>query len=284
MVKTAAYFPLQCSLNSVPVMGAVLSSLQSAGIGTQENSMTSDCAVIWSVLWAGRLAPNRAVYEHYRAEGRPVIIIEIGALHRGHTWKVCVNNVTAAGYYGHTTNLDWDRPQKLGILLSAPAKTQSHVVVALQHAHSLQVADLSSMTQWVVDTVHQVRQHTDRKIVVRPHPRSRILLPHLPPDVEINTPRKLANTYDSFDFDTRCHAVINYNSGPGIQAAIAGTRPAVDASSLAAPVGISLSNIEQPYNVDRSQWLTEIAHTEYTLEELQQGLWLKRIAQELQAL
>lgn len=265
-------------------MAAVLDSARQAGIATQENSMTADCAVIWSVLWAGRMAQNQAVYKHYRAQGRPVIIVEIGALQRGITWKVAVNNVTAAGYYGHTTNLDWDRPRKLGISLSTPTRSQSHVVVALQHAHSLQVADLTSMTQWVADTVHQLRQHTDRRIVVRPHPRSRIALPQLPPDVEINTPRKLANTYDSFDFDTQCHAVINYNSGPGIQAAIAGTRPSVHASSLAAPVGISLENIELPYNLDRSQWLTEIAHTEYTLEELQQGLWLKRIAQELQAL
>ena len=99
-------------------MAAVLDSARKAGIATQENSMTADCAVIWSVLWAGRMAQNQAVYKHYRAQGRPVIIVEIGALQRGITWKVAVNNVTAAGYYGHTTNLDWDRPRKLGISMS----------------------------------------------------------------------------------------------------------------------------------------------------------------------
>lgn len=264
-------------------MTAVLDSVRKAGIQVQENSMTADCAVIWSVLWAGRMAPNRAVYEHYRAQGRPVIIVEIGALNRGITWKISVNHVTAAGYYGHTENLDWDRPRKLGISLGTLTKAQSHVVVALQHQHSLQVAAIPNMTHWVRDTVNQIRQHTDRTIVVRPHPRSRLALPHLPADIKISTAKKLLNTYDSFDFDAGCHAVINYNSGPGIQAAIAGTRPVVDASSLAAPVGISLSNIEQPYNLDRSQWLTEICHTEYTLQELQNGLWLKRIDSALQA-
>jgi hypothetical protein len=74
-----------------------------------------------------------------------------------------------------------------------------------------------------------------------------------------------------------CHAVVNYNSGPGIQAAIAGVRPLTDSSSLAHPVGINWNEIEQPYTVDRDLWLTQICHTEYTVQEIQQGLWLKRL-------
>ena len=113
MIKNIAYFPLQCALNSKPVMSAVLDCLQSRGIQTQENSMTADAAVIWSVLWHGRMKPNQQVYEHYRAQGKPVIIIEIGALYRGDTWKIAVNNITSQGYYEHLDNLDWDRPAKL---------------------------------------------------------------------------------------------------------------------------------------------------------------------------
>jgi hypothetical protein len=74
-----------------------------------------------------------------------------------------------------------------------------------------------------------------------------------------------------------CHAIININSGPGIQAAIAGVRPVVDASSLAHPVGIRITDIEAPYECDREKWLVEICHTEYTVEELTQGIWITRI-------
>jgi hypothetical protein len=229
------------------------------------------------------MSANRAVYEHYRAQGRPVIIIEIGALDRGTTWKVSVNNTTADGYYGHTENLDWDRPTKLGFKLATQSKTQAGVVVALQHSQSLQVVDIPNVQQWVYNTVKQIKQHTDRPIVVRPHPRCRIALHQLPREVQLQQPKKLHNTYDSFDFDLGYHAVINYNSGPGIQAAIAGTRPIVDQSSLAFPVSVEFENIEQPYTVDRTQWLTEISHTEYTLEELKKGLWLKRLSPALQA-
>jgi hypothetical protein len=48
-------------------------------------------------------------------------------------------------------------------------------------------------------------------------------------------------------------------------------------SSLAYPVGVGFADLEQPYNTNRDLWLTQISHTEYTVSELEQGLWLKRI-------
>lgn len=277
MIKTVAYFPLQCALNSAPVMSAVLDIFQASGIQVQENSMDSDAAVIWSVLWHGRMRHNRQVYEHYQAQSKPVIIVEIGALYRGNTWKIAVNHITGNGYYGHQENLDWDRPRKLGISLAVNHIPNPNIIIAMQHAKSLQVAELPSMEKWLHEQIRLIRNVTDRPITIRPHPRSPINLIQLPCDVVIETPKKLFNTYDSFDMHFNCHAVVNYNSGPGIQAAIAGCRPVVDASSLAAPVSVQLVDIEKPYVVDRSQWLVEICHTEYTLDELKQGTWLKRI-------
>jgi hypothetical protein len=97
--------------------------------------------------------------------------------------------------------------------------------------------------------------------------------------VVFEDPNPLANTYDSFDMHFDCHAVVNYNSGTGIQAAISGSRPVVDRSSLAYPVSVSIAEIEQPYScIDRDRWLVEICHTEYTLSEIQQGIWLKRLS------
>lgn len=276
MIKSVAYFPSQCALNSGPVINAVLDSLQAAGIQTQENSMTADAAVIWSVLWSGRMAGNQSVYEHYRSQNKPVIVVEIGALYRGNTWKIAVNNITADGYYGHLDNLDPDRPAKLKISLAVQHKTRPEIVIALQHSKSLQVQNVN-LVQWVEQTIKSLRQYTDRPIVVRQHPRSRLALPTLA-GVTVETPQKLANTYDSYNMHFNCHAVVNYNSGPGLQAAIAGVRPIVDTTSLASPVGINIVDIEQPYDIDRHDWLTQICHTEYTIDEITQGIWLTRIA------
>ncbi len=59
VIKTLAYFPFQCALNSGPVMAALLTSAKNNGIQTIENGMDCDAVVIWSALWYGRMAPNK---------------------------------------------------------------------------------------------------------------------------------------------------------------------------------------------------------------------------------
>lgn len=274
MIRNIAYYPLHRALNAEAPMTAMLSALTRAGITPQANSMDSDAVLIWSVLWSGRMAANQAVYRHYRSLGRPVIVADIGALQRGMTWKVAVNNINARGYYGHLDQLDWDRPKKLGISLKTPAKTKPHIVIAAQHSKSEQTAGVD-LNQWVRDQIQCLKNVTDRPIHVRPHPRCRLDVAGLGTTIE--QPTKIPGTYDSFDLALDCHAIVNYNSGPGIQAAIAGVRPVVDMTSLAYPVGVGFADLEQPYSNDRDLWLTQISHTEYTLEELEQGLWLNRI-------
>ena len=269
-----AYFPAQTALNSKSVMSALLSSLRCAGHVLEENSMTADAVLIWSVLWSGRMAANQAVYQHYRSLDRPVVVADIGTLQRGTTWKVAVNNINAQGYYGHLDRLDWDRPKKLGLVLKTPTKPTSHVIIAAQHSRSEQSAGVD-FNQWVRDQIQCLRNVTDRPIHVRPHPRCRLDVSGL--GVTVEHPAKMPGTYDSFDLALDCHAIVNYNSGPGIQAAIAGSRPIVHSTSLAYPVGVGFADIEQPYITNRDLWLTQISHTEYTLNELEQGLWLNRL-------
>ena len=254
-----------------------MNSLRDHGHTPVENSMEADAAIVWSVLWSGRMSANQSVWKHYRDLGRPVIIVDVGALYRGLTWKVALNNITADGYYGHQDQLDWDRPRKLGISLAINLSCNPRIVIAAQHALSLQVANLESIEHWIAQQVADTQAVSDRPIVIRPHPRSRLNLPQLTGNITIEQPQQVTNTYDSYNLAFDCHAMINYNSGPGIQAAMAGTRPVVDRSSLAYPVSVAIENIEQPYTVDRDQWLVEICHTEYTQEELGKGLWLQRL-------
>lgn len=272
-----AHFPKSCAQNSVPAMTAALESLRQAGHTLQENSLDADAAVIWSVLWHGRMAANQRAYMHYRSLNRPVIVIDVGALYRGQTWKISLNHITADGYYGHTENLDWDRPRKLGISLAINLSRNPAILLAGQHPKSLQVADQGSQEDWACKKYHELRQVTDRPIVYRPHPRATVYRNKLPKEISIIQPKHVPDTYDHFDMHFDYHAIVNHNSGPGIQAAISGTRPLVDRTSLAYPVSIQLQDIELPYTVDRDQWLVEICHTEYTVEEIAGGTWLKRL-------
>ena len=86
-------------------------------------------------------------------------------------------------------------------------------------------------------------------------------------------------TYDDFDFEpTRYHAVVNWSSNPSTQAVIAGVPAFVGPSSLAYDVSNhDFSTIENPIMPDRTQWLNDLAYTEWTIEEISQGIPLKRL-------
>lgn len=280
-MTTLAYFPNSSAQNSKQPLQALLDGARANGLTPVENNMHADCAVIWSVLWHGRMRANKEIYEHYRQQGRPVICMDVGTLHRGITWKVALDNITAQGYYGHTNNLDWDRPAKLNLTLHKNTVSNDRILIAAQHRNSLQVSNLVSMEQWVTDTVQQVKQHTHRPIVIRSHPRSQLDLFSLPQGITVEIPELILGTYDDFDIKYNYHTVINYNSGPGIQAAIHGIPVLVDQSSLAHPVSINIDQIDNPDEKDRDQWFVEICHTEYTVEELRNGLWLKRLRDRL---
>jgi hypothetical protein len=66
--------------------------------------------------------------------------------------------------------------------------------------------------------------------------------------------------------------VVNWNSGPAVQAAMAGVPVFVGPDSLARAVGNQdFSLIESPVMPDRGQWLIDISHTEWTTDELASG-------------
>jgi len=292
LISNIAYYPEQCALNSKPVMDAFLNSCKVAGITPVENSLDCDAVVIWSILWNGRMSKNKRTYEHYRSLGKPVLIIDVGAIEREVTWKIAVNNITSEGYYGHTANLDWDRPKKLGISLQQN-KLNDSILIAAQHKKSLQWEGMPALEDWTVDLINKIRKYSDRHIVVRYHPRCPYFIPSqrfkmlimnkVISNCVLETPMQIESTYDAFNIDYNYHAVVNHCSGPGINAVIAGSNVLVNEKSLAYPMSIKLKQIQNPpRKKNKEKWLVEISHTEYTVDEIDNGLWLTRLKNALE--
>ena len=70
------------ALNSKPVFDAFEKSLIDAGHRSLDDDMHADVAVIWSVLWAGRMVGNKPIWDYFRKTGRNVIVLEVGGLQR----------------------------------------------------------------------------------------------------------------------------------------------------------------------------------------------------------
>ena len=128
--------------------------------------------------------------------------------------------------------------------------------------------------------IHEIRKYSDRKIIIRPHPRCPIQdVFEVYKNVILQNPKQVPNTYDDFDLAFKnIHAVVSYSSNPGIHAVLNGTHAFVGPESLAYPVANKeISTIENPQIIDKTQWLNDYAYTEWTAEEIAKGLPFSRL-------
>jgi len=243
------------------------------------NIMSADAAVIWSMLWAGRMRPNHEVFEHYRKQNKNVLVLEVGCLQRGSLWKVGVNGTLPRSTLcspGHV-----DRSKNLGIEMKPWRYQRGHqILVCLQRTQSWQWRLMPNINDWLMQIIVKIREHSDRHIVVRPHPRQHIKL--LPPGCELSLPHHITNSYDDFDLLAQLDktwAVINHNSHPGIQSVIHGIPVFVGRDSLAATVGnLDIAQIENPSMPDRGTWFNDLLWTEFSLDEIQRGIPLDHLS------
>jgi len=271
-------FTQNSPLNSPPIWTAVKSGLMKLGHIVDENNINTDIPVIWSLLWHGRMAKNKFIWEKFRSTNKKVLVVEVGGIIRNKTWKIGINGINRSADFGPKENND-TRSKQLGLTLRPWRKQGDHILICLQHTQSEQWKDMLSLEKYVIDIVSKLRQHTKRKIVVRSHPRC--ILPVRPPleNVEYEIPKQIANTYDDFDLNfTNAWAVISHSSNPGIHAVLNGIPAYVGEHSLAYDVAnTDLSTIESPEMPERQQWLNDYAYTEWTDTEIASGLPFSRL-------
>ena len=271
------------ALNSRPVFDAFADSLVDAGHVVCANDVSCDVDVIWSVLWNGRMAANKRIWEDNQRNKKPTIVLEVGGIKRGTTWKVGLNGINRDAYFGSVGN-DSLRADKLGLYLKPWRTNGSYILICGQHEKSLQWENMPNMTAWLGNTINTIRENTDLPIYWRPHPRYPVQ--YVEQDfkgVIRQTPNKLESTYDDYDFNVRdAWATVCWSSNPGPHSIIAGIPAFVGPSSLAYDVASNdLNDILFPSMPDRRQWLNDYAHTEYTLDEISLGIPLKNLTSKL---
>lgn len=242
-----------------------------------ENDMNADAVVIWSVLWQGRMKDNKTVFYHYKNQEKPVFILETGHFSRGRAWKFSLNGTGYENFPAFTSQ-DSSRFDKLGIKINEWQKNGEKIIICPQNPNSLQWTNQETPEDWVNNVIKNIRKFSSRTIVIRPHPRVNFNSAKITEKTGIfyEKAEKIPGTVDSVDFEKsikNAHAVINYNSGPSVVAALKGIPVFCDSSSPARPVSHqNLEKIEDRQWVDRNDWLSWISYTEWLKEEIAEGL------------
>lgn len=266
-------FPNHGALNSKPVFEAFAQGIKNLGHEVVLHNLNADYYVIWSVLWQGRMRGNQEIWNIAKKSKKPVIILEVGTLIRGTTWKIGLNHINALGYNFENFNIDYGRSKKLGLSLKPWKKTGQNIVIFGQHSQSEQWSTRPPVNDWLKNIVVEIKKHSNRPIVYRPHPRDRFF--QKIEDFSTSIPVKIPNSHDVYNHEhelSNAWLAINACSGTGVQAAIEGTPVFVEKDSLAWPVSIeTLQNIESPPLPDRTVWFEKICNTEWTIEEIVSG-------------
>ena len=150
-------------------------------------------------------------------------------------------------------------------------------------AHGVNAAD------WAIKVYHELRKHTDRPIKIRQHPGMgypsyhkdcKKLAKHCSdhPDCEL-----IGGRHDPLhimqDMKT-AHSVIIFTSTAGAPAVVEGIPLFVEHSSsyLYSMRAGELKDIENPnYNINRKQFLNDYGYSHWSIEELREGEYHKRV-------
>ena len=259
--------------NSLPVFGAFVDGVGASGGSIVRDYADADCTVIWSILFAGRMAPAKEIWERSKKDGKPVIVLEVGALKRNQTWKVGINGINRDATW--VKPFQENRAEKLGILMKPWRDDGEFITICTQRSDSTQWPENLTIEEWVTEQIEFCHQmEFNRPIVIRPHPRDRhthwsFLQKFKNKSIFFDTPQMIMNSYDGYNhneiFD-RSWMVINHSSGPGVQAVLDGINVLCSESSLAWDVAF-----DKGFHLDRTEWLNMLAHTEWTIDEIREG-------------
>jgi hypothetical protein len=210
----------------------------------------------------------RDVYNAYR-EKSTVVYMDLGYWQRrirtrydGY-YKIVVNGRHPTPYFQNRRHSD-DRLKALGVAIREWRKDGEAIIIAGLSEKAARAEGLEHQT-WERQAYATIKRHTDRPIIYRPKPncsRSRPIKGALYD--KKSTPEQLFS---------KAHVVVARHSNMAVEALCAGIPVFVDAGVALPLSSQNLVHVESPrYPKGRRQWASDVAWTQFKLDEIKSGL------------
>lgn len=240
-----------------------------------------DIGFTWGIpcIYKSNTKNRMKIHQMYRNKKRPLLVYEKGFLKREIYYSIGWNSIVGFGYYNNT-NMPSDRFEKLNITLSPhQPKTTGNILICGQIPWDSQVQHLPNYRKWVQQIVQQIRKHTNRPIVYRPHPKQN---PKNSKAV-LTLPNTIKSTKATLEEDFQeAFVVISYNSNSLVESLISGIPFfCFDRGSVVYDLANhDLTQIETPNFPDdksRYQKLCDIAYSQWNTTEIESGEFWQHI-------
>jgi hypothetical protein len=269
----------------VEVLRAFAAGAQSQGarVLVQTQPQVVDCRLAVILGWVGttirgpHIQLRQNVIDHQRRSGHHVMPIDASCFKFADPDSYFLRYSLDGVFYNtnNYANADSNQTkwhmiqQHLGLTLNPWRSNGDHVLLCLQRDGGWSMKG-TDMTQWTKDTVYRLRSCTDRRIVIRPHPKHHMNLSELtslPGVVQSSVGRSLQQDLAG------AWAAVFCNSSSSVAAVLAGIPVfATDDDCVAWSVANSdLAQIENPCMPAREQWLYDLSAAHWTDAESRSG-------------
>ena len=261
-----------------------------------------DCAVIFGSYKKKRGRPQHQGKGKIIESGIPYIQLETQLIGRPidtafhNEFRVGVNGFLWDDAKWGFEHIEDDRSKKVfernGYDPDVPWKQDGeYILLCMQKVGDASLRD-ADVFEWTENTVNDIRKHTDRKIIIRPHPLYRKSSLH-------NTLKEkvlnVSNTHwqetdllkDGFvsiqEQLQKAWCTVTYTSGSGIDAVINGIpNIACDTGSMVYDVSSKeIAEVENPYRGEKKEWTNRIAHCQWSIEEFESGECWKHVSKSI---
>lgn len=168
--------------------------------------------------------------------------------------------------------------QDTGISLKKKKTNGSEIVVCMQRDGGWSMGSMPIIT-WTANVVKEIRKHSDRRIVLRPHPNDKqavtTYLPRLKAMFKGSPNIKISQLDAPLEYDLqKAWAVVNHNSSAVVGPIIEGYHSFITdpvKSQCAEVSHTDFSLLESPKEFDRQKWLERISMFHWKFSELEDG-------------
>jgi hypothetical protein len=167
--------------------------------------------------------------------------------------------------------------RQLSLKLNPSKVNNGHILICMQRDGGFSMKSLNPI-EWLDAKIKEIRLHTTRAIVVRPHPNAYEML-----DFKKYTLSQYKKQWNVSVIDPKhskltdnlvgAHSVVLFNSSASVAAVCAGIPVFADDSSCVswAVANKNVSSIESPISFDRQQWIQDLAAAHWSDEEARAG-------------
>lgn len=156
--------------------------------------------------------------------------------------------------------------QQLNISIKPNRTVDGNVLICMQRDGGFAMKALSPI-EWLDKKIAEIRQYTNRSIVIRPHP-GKFDMAHF---VRFHQPRKRISVIHPEQSKLvhnlqSAHSAVFFNSSASVAAALEGVPVFVDDPSAVTwcVAHHNVAEIEQPKTFDRTQWINDLASAHWS--------------------